>query len=97
LYPGGEVTYWNVELGNPVSNRLHQAFKDYLLYFQIRNSYSIPSLFTVANELNLDFDQRLRFVKSNDDQKEVFLLSHLKYQTQLLHQAEMAKDVFHLN
>jgi len=48
----------------------------------------------IANEINLDFDERLRFVKSNDEQKEAFLLSHLKYQTQLLYQAEKAKDVF---
>ncbi len=96
-YPGGEVTYWNVDLTTSVSAKLHQAFKEYLLYFQISNSDAVPSLFTVANELNFDFDERLRFVKSNDEQKETFLLSHLKYQTQLLHHAEKAKDVFHLN
>jgi uncharacterized protein len=97
LYPGGEVNFWNIDVTSPVNNRLQDAFKEYLLYFQIRNSDGAPSLFTIANEINLDFDERLRFVKSNDDQKETFLLSHLKYQTQLLYQAEKAKDVFHLN
>jgi hypothetical protein len=96
-YPGGEVSFWNVELSIPVNARLHNAFKEYLLYFQIRNSEGIPSLFTIANEINLDFDERLRFVKSSNEQKEIFLLSHLKYQTQLLYQAEKSKDVFHLN
>ena len=97
LYPGGEVSFWNIDVTCPVSKRLQDAFKEYLLYFQIRNGDGAPSLFTIANEINLDFDERLRFVKSNDDQKETFLFSHLKYQTQLLYQAEKAKDVFHLN
>jgi hypothetical protein len=97
LYPGAEVNFWNVDVTSPVCRRLQDAFKEYLRYFQIRNSDGAPSLFTIANEINLDFDERLRFVKSNDDQKEIFLLSHLKYQTQLLYQAEKAKDVFHLN
>lgn len=97
LYPGGEVNFWNIDVTNPVSRRLQDAFKEYLLYFQIRNSEATPSHFSIANEISLDFDERLRFVKSNDDQKETFLLSHLKYQTQLLYQAEKAKDVFHLN
>jgi hypothetical protein len=96
-YPGGEVSFWNIDVTSPVSTRLQNAFKEYLLYFKIRNSDGAPSLFMIANEINLDFDERLRFVKSNDDQKEIFLLSHLKYQTQLLYQAEKAKDVFHLN
>ncbi len=97
LYPGGDVTFWNADLSIPVNKKLHQAFKEYLLYFQIRNNDTVPSLFTIANELSLDFDARLRFVKFDDEQKETFLLSHLKYQSQLLHQVEMAKDVFHLN
>jgi Lon protease-like protein len=96
-YPGGEVNFWTIDLDSPVSTKLHQAFKDYLLYFQIRNSDGAPSHFTIANELNLDVEERLRFVMCNDEQKETFLISHLRYQAQLLHQAEKAKDVFHLN
>jgi hypothetical protein len=96
-YPGGEVSFWEIDLSTQVSINLHRAFKEYLLYFQIRNNDSIPSHFTIANELSLEFDDRLKFVKYDVDQKETFLLSRLKYQTQLLHQAEKAKDVFHLN
>jgi len=96
-YPGGEVNFWNIDLSLPVSARLQNAFKEYLLYFKIRHSDGGASLFSVANEINLDFEERLRFVKTNNEQKENFLLSHLRYQTQLLYQAEKAKDVFHLN
>ncbi|MGC4022755.1 MAG: hypothetical protein QM734_12815 [Cyclobacteriaceae bacterium] len=96
-YPGGEATFWNVDISTPVSDKLRAAFREYLLYFQIRSSEIIPSSFTVANELNLDFEERLRFVKLNEDQKEGFLLAHLRYNSELLHQAEKSKDVFHLN
>ncbi len=97
LYPGGDVIFWNTNPNVPVNKKLHQAFKEFLFYFQIHNSDTVPSLFTIANELSLDFDARLRFVNLDDEQKEIFLLSHLKYQSQLLQQAEKAKDVFHLN
>jgi uncharacterized protein len=97
LYPGGDVALWHEDQSVPVSKKLHQAFKEYLLHFQIHNTDTIPSFFTVASELALDFDARLRFVKYNDEQKEIFLLSQLKYQSELLHRVEKARDVFHLN
>ncbi|HTH56014.1 MAG TPA: LON peptidase substrate-binding domain-containing protein [Cyclobacteriaceae bacterium] len=96
-YPGGEVTFWSVDVTAPVGEKLRTEFKKYLLYFQIRHSELAPSLFSIANELGLDFEERLRFAKSNDEQKESFLLSHLAYQTKLLQEAEKAKDIFHLN
>ncbi len=96
-YPGGEVEFWNIDLNLPASDRLQKAFRDYLLHFQIRSSEITPSLFTIANELSLDFDEKIRFVKHDEQHKETFLLSHLAYQAKLLHEAEKAKDVFHLN
>lgn len=97
LYPGGDVSFWNVDFSAPVSARLHQAYREYLIYFQITNNAATPSLYSIANDLGLDFEDRLRFAKSTDEQKEKLLLSRLKYQSQLLHEVEKAKDVFHLN
>lgn len=96
-YPGGEVSFWNVDISVLVSEKLHEAFKEFLSRLQIRNNEMIPTIYSIANELGLDFEERLRFVKYDDDQKEKFLLAHLRYQTELLHQAERSKDVFHLN
>lgn len=96
-YPGGDVSFWNVEKSMLANEKLKSAFKEYLLYFQISKGDHAATLYNIANELNLDFEERLRFVKYDDEQKEKFLLSHLRYQTELLHQAEKAKDVFHLN
>ncbi|MBS1506408.1 MAG: LON peptidase substrate-binding domain-containing protein [Bacteroidetes bacterium] len=97
LYPGGDVSFWNVDFSASVSPRLYQAYREYLIYFQITNNAATPSLYSIANDLGLDFEDRLRFAKSTDEQKERLLLSQLKYQSQLLHEVEKAKDVFHLN
>ena len=51
----------------------------------------------VANELNLDFEDRLKFVELDREKKELFLMNRLKFQKHVLSQAEKARDVFHLN
>ena len=96
-YPGGEVNFWNVDVSMLANENLVDAFKEYLSHFQIRNNELTPTIYSIANELGLDFEERLRFVKYNDDQKEKFILAHLHYQTELLQQAEKSKDLFHLN
>ncbi len=97
LYPGGDVTCWKVETTSPVSKPLQQLFKHYLQHFQIHSTNPVHSFFSIANELNLDFEERLRFVCLDDAQKEHFLFSHLNYQTRLLQEAEKSRNIFHLN
>lgn len=96
-YPGGDVLPWDIDINEPVSKELHELFKQYLQYFQIHHHDTTPSFFMVANELNLDFEERLRFVNSDNHQKEHFLFSHLRYQSYLFEEAEKSKDRFHLN
>jgi hypothetical protein len=97
LYPGGEVEFWNVDLNVPVSEALKFEFEAFRAQMSIK-LYSDPvSPFHIANELNLDFADRLKFVVFDAAKKESFLLSRLKYQMQLLKEADKAKDVFHLN
>lgn len=97
LYPGGDVAFWQVNLQEPVSSRLHVHFEEYMHLLKITKVPSPVSVFHVANELNLDFDDRLKFVELDADKKEYFLLNRLKFQKHLLSQAEKTKDVFHLN
>jgi Lon protease-like protein len=96
-YPGGEVSFWHEDITVLVGEKLREAFREFLMHFQIHNSEMTPTIYSIANELGLDFDERLRFVKYDDEQKEKFLLAHLRYQAELLHQAEKSKDLFHLN
>ncbi|MBS1559949.1 MAG: hypothetical protein JST69_14620, partial [Bacteroidetes bacterium] len=80
----------------PVEADLHQAFKGYLRQLNITHE-SVPTYFSIANELNLDLEERLRFVKQNIEQKNLFLQAHIRYQCHLLHEADKAKDFYHLN
>lgn len=97
LYPGGEVEFWEIDLQSPVSPRLFQEFEEYMRLLKL-NRVQLPcSVYHVANELSLDFDDKLRFVGLDTAKKEQFLLSRLKFQKHLLSQAEKSRDVFHLN
>ncbi|MGE0587190.1 MAG: LON peptidase substrate-binding domain-containing protein [Cyclobacteriaceae bacterium] len=97
LYPGGDVEMWNVDMTTPVSQKLSTEFKSYLKLLLISKHEEFTSLYSIANELNLDNPDRLKFVQSDEEKKEAFLLSRLRYQTHLVMEAERSKDVFHLN
>ncbi len=97
LYPGGEVKFWSIQIQDEPDHVLVKAYQEYLNHLKILPTDRIPSSFQIANDLNLDFDERLRFVKYDQERKEHFLLAQLRYHSHLLLQAEKAKDVFHLN
>ena len=97
LYPGGDVEFWQVDLNAVVSPKLLKEFEEYMRLLKITVSPTPRSVYHVANELNLDFEDRLRFVVLDAERKEAFLSTQLKFQKHLLTQAEKAKDVFHLN
>ena len=97
LYPGGDVDFWQVDLHASVTSKLQTEFEEFMRLLKITKVPAPCSVYHVANELNLDFEDRLKFVGLEMEKKEVFLSTQLKYQKHLLNQAEKAKDVFHLN
>ncbi len=97
LYPGGDVKFWQVDLQAPASMKLYEAFEAYMKQLRISKVHSPTSIFHIANELNLELEERIRFVELGADRKEAFLMMRLKFQMHLINQAEKAKDVFHLN
>lgn len=97
LYPGGDVHVWNVSMGVMPNEKLLVEFEEYLLLLKINHPEPVTSHYGMANELNLGFDERLRFVALDGEKKESFLFARLRYQIRLLREAEKAKDVFHLN
>ncbi len=97
MYPGGDVELWNVDVHDQVSVRLQGEFEGFMNLLKIHKLPSPCSIYHVANELSLDFEDRLKFASSEDDKKENFLISRLRFQKHLLTEAEKAKDVFHLN
>jgi hypothetical protein len=97
LYPGGEVSCWHADLNKGVDEKLALEFTEYLQLLKISQSALPITSFGVANELNLTIEDRLKFVTLDDEKKETFLLSRIRYQSTLLREAQKAKDVFHLN
>lgn len=97
LYPGGDVELWNVNLGMPVSMKLQGRFESYLKMISMDPPVEITSLYHIANELNFDNDDKLKFIHASAEKKELFLYSRLRYQTYLVNVANRSKDSFHLN
>ncbi|MBZ0244583.1 MAG: LON peptidase substrate-binding domain-containing protein [Cyclobacteriaceae bacterium] len=97
LYPGGDVELHNIDLNQPVGDKLQQEFNLYLKLLLITHAEGVTSIFNIANELSLDNEDKLKFVESGPEKRKLFLLSRLRYQTHLVLQAEKSKDVFHLN
>lgn len=97
LYLGGDVDFWNINLSDSVTDKLKSEFESFRALMNVKNYSGDLSLFSIANELSLDFTDRLKFVLLDFEKKESFLLTRLQYQKQLLQQVEKAKDVFHLN
>jgi hypothetical protein len=97
LYPGAEVELWNVNLHEPMDETLRQYFSDYMGMIRLSHPDKATSIYDVANELSLGFEDRLKFVQLPDDRKSAFIITRLKYQMHLLKEVEKAKDVYHLN
>jgi len=97
LYPGGDVERWNVDLRETAPKDLRDEFETYLKLLMISRTGETTSLFHIANELNLDNQDKLKFVEADEEKRKTFLFSRLRYQTRLVVEAEKSKDVFHLN
>ena len=97
LYPGGDVSLWNADINKGVDEGLAVEFTEYLQLLMITQTALPITSFGIANELNLTIEDRLKFVVLDNERKESFLSSRIRYQSTLLRQAQKAKDVFHLN
>ena len=96
-YPGGDVNYWKVDQTVLASENLIEPFKDYLRLMNISKMPVNTTLFNIANELNLDVQDKIKFVMLDTRKKNSLLLSRINYQSHLLAEAERLKDKFHLN
>jgi len=97
LYPGGDVHYWNTDLTAFPSQSMYDMFIEYL---RLRNFVHHPepfSLYQIALALNLDLNDRYKFLITPEDHQETFLVNRIKFQIHLLQQEDRSKDVSHLN
>jgi hypothetical protein len=77
--------------------KLTEFFLEYLAKRNITRQQGFFSVYSIAQELNLEVKDRYIFLTSDPAGRVNFLLQRVKYQTQILDQEEKSKDVFHLN
>lgn len=97
LYPGGDVSRWNIDANVFPRPHLYEMFIEYLRLRNINRHIAPFNLYQVAHELNMDVSDRYKFLLHDDAQKEVFLMNSVRFQIYLLNQVEKSKDLFHLN
>lgn len=96
-YPGGEVIPWSVNLLKPVEPSLLMEFVEYMALLKMYHHPSSCSVYHIANELNLEIREKLRFLDIPEKKQERFLLSNLRFQKRIFYAVKESKDVFHLN
>lgn len=96
-YPAGDVNLWRTNQHEPISPKLEDFFKEYLLKRNIIRPESFFNAFAVAIELNLDLNDRYDFLLTDSKSREAFLIQRIRYQLHLITQEERSRDVFHLN
>lgn len=97
MYPGGDVTLWQTDMNEMGGVGLAQRFLEYLTKRNITRQQSFISIYSIAQELNLDVSDRYTFLTSDHAARLNYLLQRINYQMQLLEHEEKSKDVFHLN
>ncbi|ELR70039.1 ATP-dependent protease La domain protein [Fulvivirga imtechensis AK7] len=97
-YPGGEVYMLHVNAEQQVSQRFSDEFRAYMALKKVSDVGTDFNIHDIANELNLDIGDRLKYLRLlTNDKRESFLRERLKYQKFILQQELKHKDNFYLN
>ncbi|WKZ60434.1 MAG: LON peptidase substrate-binding domain-containing protein [Cyclobacteriaceae bacterium] len=97
LYPGGEITCWETDHHALPGARLSEQFRDYLQKRKITRHEAFFNVFSIAQELHLDIQERYKLLTEEEHGREKFLLSKIKFQLHVLQREEISKDSYHLN
>lgn len=97
MYPGGEVTFSQVDTIHFPASDLKSLYEEYLELRNIVQHFQLHNVYQIAAELHMDTTERYKFLVSSDDKKELLLQRKLKFLIYLLQQEAKSKDVFHLN
>lgn len=97
-YPGGKVYMLKSNENKQVSRGFSDEFRAYMALKKITDIDNDFSIHDIANELDLDIGDRLKYLKLlTKEKRENFLRERLKYQRFILKQELQHKDNFYLN
>ncbi len=97
MYPGGDVNLEGIDLNEMGGGKLTELFLAYLAKRNITRQQNFHSVYDIAQELNLELNDRYTFLLADQANRISFLTQRIKYQMQILNHEEKSKDVFHLN
>jgi len=97
LYPGGDIIYSNVVVDVIPAKALSDSFMEYLNLRDNAQNISPFNIYQIAIELNLDVNNRYKFLLAPKEKKESFLMNQLTFQIHVLRQETKSKDLYHLN
>jgi uncharacterized protein len=97
LYPGGDIVFWEIATETYPDKPLQHLFQEFQTKRGIKQHAAPFTVYQIANELNLDFPDRYKFITQSPGQQHKFLKNKVIYQLQLLSHEEKSRDNFHLN
>ncbi|MEM6523369.1 MAG: LON peptidase substrate-binding domain-containing protein [Bacteroidota bacterium] len=98
LYPGGEVFFLNAMEDIDVSETLKFDFEEYMTMRRIKMEDKDYNIHDIANELDLDISDRLKYLKLlTSDKRNKFIKERLHLRRFILEQEVSQKNTFYLN
>ena len=97
LYPGGDVTPWELSDMAPAGEGICGLLEEYFMARKITYPLAARTLYDIGNELSLDILDRYKLLTLPAKKQETFLSNKLRFLTRLIEQETKSKDVFHLN
>ena len=97
LYPGGEITAWQLDPQAMPGVELYELFLSFQEKRKINRHFAVFTFYQMATELNLDLLDRYKLMTLHHGNRESFLLNQLRFQLHIMQREEQSRDVFHLN
>ncbi|MEM7106916.1 MAG: LON peptidase substrate-binding domain-containing protein [Bacteroidota bacterium] len=98
LYAGGEVFFLNAMEDTGVSEDLKFDFEEYMGMRRIKMDEKDYTIHDIANELDLDISDRLKYLKLlTSDKRNKFVRERLQLRRFILEQEVSQKNTFYLN
>jgi Lon protease-like protein len=97
MYPGGDISLWNINESDRGGLELSNLFQDFLSRKNTKRTHLQQTIFAIAQELNLDISERYQLLMHAPSARERFLMVKIRYLIALLKKEEESRNVFHLN
>jgi hypothetical protein len=97
LYPGGDVSLWDLNSTRLPGEEVCKLLEDYFSARNLTQPLTVRTTYEIANELNLDIHDRYKLLALPAQRQELFLSNKLRFLTLLVEQERKSKDVYHLN